>query len=259
MSRRWPKDWKPAPFPPVKKKKEESPVAVDMAKGDDFTSYILAVKDALDDQNKLLFSGRAQGKSLAMSGAAHALKFEDIVAMRDRLLFEPKRRARAGYESFEKYRGWLARIKYKDGFTFEVSPDGFQLRLHISMACVCVDDKRPTKIYGSWALDADMNEYDFVMFVRRQIHDLELHEADEWLKYDFVNVFNPHNRRCRNDFEISYDEHESRAQFDRTKGEREYRRHKIDSRNDSMRVRPMIVDECASMSPTLFERYPWER
>lgn len=91
----------------------------------------------------------------------------------------------------------LSRLSYKPTFRFEAfqSSDGDQIEIRIvHVAPDSRDGFTPIPLTSFSIFNADAAHLDEAVFylVRRQIHEMELHEIDEWLKIDGKHVKNPH-------------------------------------------------------------------
>jgi hypothetical protein len=108
------------------------------------------------------------------------------------------------YKSFldqqTKRREILARITYKPNWTLEVWGDHLHVAADVGDAAVPAvpvvpdvsDPRKIVKIAIGRTIPEDLKEADFVDFIRHAITDLELHERDEWFKFDGVPVKEPH-------------------------------------------------------------------
>lgn len=46
-----------------------------------------------------------------------------------------------------------------------------------------------------YSLLYDLTETLFIRLIRKWIHKVEIHEADEWIKLNRETIFNPHNNK----------------------------------------------------------------
>jgi len=84
--------------------------------------------------------------------------------------------------------------------TYSEADDLAYLRLKVKTECTrtgemvqfATDTKIAISPYCNRPLQFDTGEAELLQAVRQWIHELELHEADEWLQVDGKMVFDPH-------------------------------------------------------------------
>ena len=96
---------------------------------------------------------------------------------------------------------WLDQhVTYKPGWTIRVTDDareGAWGEAKLQLSYEAEDTYNPghtTRVVGQTIIDlaAFPTREQFLCFIRSQIHRLECHEADEWLKVDGQMPFDPH-------------------------------------------------------------------
>lgn len=111
---------------------------------------------------------------------------------------------------------WLKNFTYKPGFVFEYFPphrlrdiDGSFVSMHPGVVKIWTPHWEDSRMPGrtsqgvftfqiNWYLFSGGNgEEHFKRWLRQQVHYVELHEADEWLRYNGELEWDPHasNRR----------------------------------------------------------------
>lgn len=98
--------------------------------------------------------------------------------------------------SVEECREWASRITYKPGVYIQVCEHhknfvAVRLAYRVSDSTGVLEkvDIEFLEVYPITAFPC----FDaFLGILRRQIHKLEAHEADEWIQVDAVKVFDPH-------------------------------------------------------------------
>lgn len=90
--------------------------------------------------------------------------------------------------TIEQYRAILARVTYKPGWSFELTPQHWPFLDLTVKACVLDswEPSRQTVITMTYGFRAAMfqNEEEFMRFVRFAVGRTEHHEQNEWLKLD---------------------------------------------------------------------------
>lgn len=90
----------------------------------------------------------------------------------------------------------LKKIKYKNNITFNLQlvDHEFKAVLQLELSTVCSRTSQPLLVAFRGELDRRnfLTEYDFYKYVRRRIHEVELHEADEFIIVDGKPIFDPH-------------------------------------------------------------------
>jgi len=96
---------------------------------------------------------------------------------------------------------WLSKITYKPGWKFELEEERtthhlynlmyFRLTTKQPSADGSVDHAFLCSTHGI-SPEAFMDRDHFLMIVEHAIRDAEMHEVDEWLKYDGKHIRDPH-------------------------------------------------------------------
>lgn len=102
------------------------------------------------------------------------------------------------FDDFTWYEQQLARFTYKRGWTFRIE-QGWGYPVIVAIMEV-EDTYHPgvmVKVSGPSRplLNIDRREEVFAHVVQQLVRDMEIHEADEWLKRDGEIYDNPHTRR----------------------------------------------------------------
>jgi hypothetical protein len=92
---------------------------------------------------------------------------------------------------YEVAKRLVARLKYKDGWRFDVAADGM-----ILVRAWLPDVQSPERsIEIGWSVaftDSDHEEY-CIQAIYRAVIDMELHETSEWFRVDGRAIFNEHD------------------------------------------------------------------
>lgn len=88
------------------------------------------------------------------------------------------------------------RITYKRGYALDLVDHGWAAVLRVSFMAEDATGERPGAIpiisNTTLPLENFRDVQDLMHYIRRAIRDMELHEADEWLKLDGHAPFYPH-------------------------------------------------------------------
>lgn len=108
----------------------------------------------------------------------------------------------APYDQLTRLQSLVARITYKPGFKLSVEEDlvfgSEYLRIFFSMSVVDAFDLRNTEMLSSTvaiqktACTGYSDEYLLNQIIRQRIIEMEMHEVDEFLKFDGLFIVDPH-------------------------------------------------------------------
>lgn len=92
----------------------------------------------------------------------------------------------------------INKLSYKPGTAFflDKTKAGYAVLLELTTKDIkneVVDVPLISTIRYTAAELRGMTDTQILMKIRRQVHEIEVHEADEWLKYDTKQIVNPHS------------------------------------------------------------------
>lgn len=102
-----------------------------------------------------------------------------------------------------KFESLVAEISYKPGWKLRAREDYYNAGFELVVMCKQPDREshEPVQLASRnvifYSTIEDMDEHAVLMWVRRCLHNMEMHEADEWINFRGERPFDPHRDERR--------------------------------------------------------------